>query len=127
MKHENNSKKIITAKVINYTDNESRVKIVAKIIFWGFISAVFFNFIYQGAILNKPYPYNTFLFLPLDRFNDFFNMVVWCKNNNPYFDHFYLGNSNYLPFANLIFWFFSFLPKKCNYPAAFGGDNILMK
>ena len=51
MKHENNSKKIITAKVINYTDNESRVKIVAKIIFWGFISAVFFNFIYQGAIV----------------------------------------------------------------------------
>ncbi len=39
-------------------------------------------------------------------------MVVLCKNNNPYFDHFYLGNSNYLPFANLIFWFFSFLPNK---------------
>jgi len=112
MKQKNNSKNQVVSSTSNYTDKDLQLKLIVKVIFWGFIGAVVFNFIYQGIILNKPYPQNTFLFLQTDRFNDFFNMREWCKNMNPYFDHTYLGNSNYLPIANIIFWLFSLIPKK---------------
>ncbi len=96
----------------SYSNNELKIKLIVKIIFWGFVSAFVFNFIYQGIVLHKEYPYNTFLFLQTDRFNDYFNMREWCKNMNPYFDASYLGNSNYLPIANVVFWLFSLISKQ---------------
>lgn len=92
-------------------DRQQRLSLITKIIFFGLIAAVAYNFIYQGIIQNKPYPQNTFLFLQKDRFNDLFNMAEWCRNMNPYFEPSFLGNSNYLPIANIFFWAFSLMPK----------------
>ncbi|MBI3519376.1 MAG: hypothetical protein HY062_08480 [Bacteroidetes bacterium] len=90
----------------NYSNPENRIKLISKIILYGFLVASFYHFVYQSILLNKPYPFNTFLFLQSDRFNDFLSMRDWCKDLNPYFSPNYLGNSNYLPIANLFFFLF---------------------
>lgn len=93
-------------------DGHERLALISKIILWGLVAGVLFNFVLQGFFLHKDYPYNTFLFLPSDRYNDFYKMVELCKTMNPYFVPSYLFNSNYLPLANVFFWLFSFIPKR---------------
>ncbi|MES2133317.1 MAG: hypothetical protein V4506_13300 [Bacteroidota bacterium] len=95
-------------------NKSKQLKLIANIIFFGLLAAVIYHFFYQDGMLKKPYPANTFLFLQSDRFNDFFNMREWCKNMNPYFDPTYLGNSNYLPIANVFFWIFSLMSKQAS-------------
>ena len=103
-----------TANAIGIYTKSKQLKLIANIIFFGLLAAVIYHFFYQDGMLKKPYPANTFLFLQSDRFNDFFNMREWCKNMNPYFDPTYLGNSNYLPIANIFFWIFSLIPKQAS-------------
>jgi len=64
---------------------ETKIKLVCLIVLTGFIVAIVYH-AYQGIFLQLPYPFNTFLFLPLDRFNDFYNGFYTCKNFNPYFE-----------------------------------------
>lgn len=88
-----------------------KLQFIGKIIFFGTLAAILYHFVYQGMMLKKPYPYNTFSFLASDRFNDFFNLINFCKNSNPYFEPSYLGTSNYLPLCNFFFLVFSFIDK----------------
>lgn len=92
-----------------FLTREIKITLASAIILIGFSSAVFFHYV-LGAYLNRPYPYNTFLFSPWDGFNDFFNMLNINKDLNPYFCQ-YFFHSNYYPFANIIFFLFSFINK----------------
>lgn len=80
---------------------------LAFIVMLGFVLSVFKHYI-LGAYAHLSYPYNTFLFTPDDRFNDFFNMLRACKDNNPYLTSYWL-KSVYLPAANTFFYVFGLI------------------
>lgn len=63
---------------------ENKANMIAALLLTGFFMSICFHYV-QGAYLVKPYPYNTFLFIPADKFMDFFNLVEFNKNLNPYF------------------------------------------
>ena len=92
---------------MNEDDKRKHVNLLAFIVLGGFLIGVFFHYI-LGFYFNLPYPYNTFLFNPGDRLNDFFNMFNVTENLRPYSDD-YFFKSNYFPFANLFFYFFSLI------------------
>jgi hypothetical protein len=81
--------------------------ILASIVMLGFMLSVFKHYI-LGAYAHLSYPYNTFLFTPDDRFNDFFNMLRACKDNNPYLTSYWL-KSVYFPTANTFFYVFGLI------------------
>lgn len=60
-----------------------------------------------GAYMGKPYPYDTFLLNPANRFGDFFEMVRLTREWNPYLGE---ARSAYPPFANLFMGVWSMLP-----------------
>jgi hypothetical protein len=95
-----------SGKTENLIQKDDRLEIISLIILVGFVISIFYHYV-NGSYLGLSYPYDTFLFDPLDKFNDFFNMINICKNLNPYFEPYWF-KSNYFPFANLIFYFFSF-------------------
>jgi len=80
---------------------------LAFIVMLGFVLSVFKHYI-LGAYAHLSYPYNTFLFTPDDRFNDFFNMLRACKDNNPYLTSYWL-KSVYFPAANTFFYVFGLI------------------
>jgi len=88
-----------------FLTRETKITLASAIILIGFFSAVFFHY-FMGAYMNKPYPWNTFLFIPSDGFNDFFSMLRINHHLNPYFFNSDI-HSNYYPFANIIFYIFS--------------------
>jgi hypothetical protein len=90
-------------------NNLKKITIISTIVLIGTIIAVAKGQI-LSAYLGKGYPYNTFLFIPKDAFNDFFNMYNLNVHLNPYFEK-YSFNSNYYPFGNIIFYLFTFLHK----------------
>jgi len=53
-----------------------------KLIFSGLVVAVILHSVY--SFFGAGYPWNTFLFDPNDRFNDWFNSVDQATSNNPY-------------------------------------------
>lgn len=81
------------------------VKIISLIVLVGFITSVFKHY-FMGTYLRLPYPENTFLFNPADKFNDFINMLNCCKENNPYQTSYWLP-SVYFPIANTFFYLMS--------------------
>ena len=87
-----------------------KIHYLSAIVLIGFVAAIFFHYI-MGVYLGLPYPYNTFLFIPQDRFNDFFNMYNLSINLNPYFEEYFI-KSNYFPFANFIFYLFTLIPQR---------------
>ena len=89
----------------NNLDNKSTI--LAFIAMFGFVLSVFKHYI-LGAYVHLSYPYNTFLFTPDDRFNDFFNMLRACKDNNPYMTSYWL-KSVYFPVANTFFYVFGLI------------------
>ena len=50
----------------------------------------------------KRYPFNTFLFRPEDKFNDFFNFWIQCRSLNPYLSVDPTPTRPYFPFAYLF-------------------------
>ena len=84
-----------------------KIRVIATIVFAGVCFAMLRA--YLGDYLSHgQYPYNTFLFDPADRFNDLFNVIAICRDNNPYFVNFKF-TSNYFPMANSFFYLFSLL------------------
>ncbi len=82
---------------------ETKIKLTCYIVLIGFIVALGYH-AYQGIFLQLPYPFNTFLFLPLDRFNDFYNGFYASKNFNPYFElGYYWPLRNMFPFLYFIY------------------------
>ncbi len=91
--------------------DSSKADLVLLILLSGFLLGVAFHYL-QGVYRELGYPHNTFLFRPEDRFNDFFNLLKICRNLNPYHEPNTIFPSNYPPFANLFFYWFSLLPGK---------------
>lgn len=86
-------------------NKESKINLLILIIVVGFSISVFYHYI-QGAYLGKPYPSNTFLFIPGDKFNDFYNCVRTSSDLNPFVP----GKIySYLPFSSFIFYLFSLI------------------
>lgn len=82
---------------------ETKIKLVCLIVLTGFIVAFLYHS-YLGLVMHLPYPYNTFLFLPSDRFNDFFNGFYQSKHFNPYFEPgYYWPLRAMFPFLYLIY------------------------
>jgi hypothetical protein len=92
-------------------DRATKIKLISTIILIGFAIAVFYHYI-MGAYLNQKLPVTTFLFLPQDRFNDFFNMVSFIKDLNPYNHPKIYVFGIYYPLGELFFFPFTFFSKK---------------
>lgn len=83
-----------------------KVTIVATIIVVGFVMAAFYHY-FLGTYLGLGYPFNTFLFAPGDRFNDFYNNYrqITLTGRGVFLpEH---GLSNYLFFLPSLFSFHS--------------------
>jgi hypothetical protein len=80
-----------------------KLRLLLVIVAFGDLLAAAYYF-WNSAYLGRGYPYNTFLFLPRERFSDFENMVIMCRDLNPYHDG---TQSGYPPFANLFYYLFS--------------------
>jgi hypothetical protein len=91
-----------------YTAKQNKVNFIAILMFLGFVVAVFYYYV-QGVYLSRGYPYNTCLFAPIDRFNDFIHTYNLTVRLNPYFET-YIFNSNYYPFLHILFYPFTFFP-----------------
>ncbi len=86
---------------------EERIRSIALIIVVGFAMAVFYHY-WQGTYLEKGYPYNTFLFRPEDRWQDFYRSVQ--LSGDPY--ALPLGSQQKLPFLNRYASLFSVFPRR---------------
>jgi hypothetical protein len=88
-------------------DASARLSVISGITLFGFIAAVIYHY-YAGAYLNMTYPHNTFLFNPVDKFNDFYNQLKIVKNFNPYYE---TGGVEavYFPFSYLIIYLYSLI------------------
>ncbi|MEA5115130.1 MAG: glycosyltransferase family 87 protein [Geobacteraceae bacterium] len=89
------------------TNKETKLNLISLIIIIGFAGAVFYHYIH-GVYLGENYPHNTFLFLPIDRFNDFYHPLNQTTGLDPYFCN-YLFHSNYYPFIHLLLYPLTFL------------------
>lgn len=76
----------------------------------GLLLALFFHFYLAGSLLELSYPWNTFLFQPTDRFNDWHNSVFSAASTDPYFKN-GAAVSTYFPFAYFVFLSGSFFSK----------------
>jgi|APSaa5957512622_1039677.scaffolds.fasta_scaffold42784_2 hypothetical protein len=81
-------KKIKTVLFQPVFKRNNKIELVSLILLIGFVAAVFFHYI-LGAYFNLGHPYNSFLFTPADKFNDFFNSIrMWYQylvlEPNPY-------------------------------------------
>jgi len=85
-------------------------RILVVVAFGDLIAAVYY--FWNSVYLGKPYPYNSFLSVPWDRFTDYDNMILMCRNLNPYQD---FSRSGYPPFANLFYYCFSPFPIRIGY------------
>ncbi len=90
---------------IKQLDREKTINLITAIIVIGFSISVFYHYI-LGAYFGLGYPYNTFLFTPLDRFNDFCNLYRANINLDPYPNPL----APYYPFLNLLIYLLTFFP-----------------
>lgn len=85
---------------------EKRISVLILIILLGFCVSVFYHYA-LGVYDGKGYPYNTFLFVPSDRFSDFSRVVQANQNLNPYFGPHHMFQ---YPFLNFMGFAFSLIP-----------------
>ncbi|EKE02629.1 MAG: hypothetical protein ACD_20C00350G0007 [uncultured bacterium] len=88
-------------------NRENKISVISLIIVIGFVLSIFYHYI-LGVYLNLGYPFNTFLFIPQDRFMDFFNACTASRDLNPYLQTDILVN--YFPFAFVIIYLFTIMP-----------------
>lgn len=74
-----------------------KLNVAVRIVLIGMVTGLVFH-VFQGRILDKGYPYNTFLFLPVCRFSDFYDVLCSAKGWDPYSIW-----SIYFPFTYVIF------------------------
>ncbi len=90
---------------------KSKISAIAVVISLGFCASVVFHY-YQGSVLRKSYPNNTFLFSPVDRFADFYILPSINFDLNPYFRD---TPSAQYPLVNVFGYLFSLLPQKYSF------------
>ncbi len=92
-------------------DKETKIRVIVTIILIGFVSGVFFHYI-EGVYQSLPYPHNTFLFSPVDKFNDYFVLYDLMQYRQPYTGAF---QSAQYPFLNFISYVFGLLPRGASF------------
>ncbi|MBM5782194.1 MAG: DUF2029 domain-containing protein [Pelagibacterales bacterium] len=75
----------------------------------GLLTAVIYHFFIMKIYFGFGYPYDTFLFLPDDRFMDLVNPLQMIKDFSPYTNNKEGIPANYFPFTYLILYPFSFI------------------
>jgi len=91
-------------------EKEKKLYILALLVMVGFFLAILFCY-YEGIYQGQPYPYNTFLFKPADRYMDFYTNLAANAKLNPYFGENFLQ----YPFLGIICWVFSLIPRPYTY------------
>ena len=86
-------------------DKENKINLIGSMILLGFVADAIYHYI-MICFANYDFPYTTSLFDPLDRYNDYFNVCTIVQGLNPYLGE-NMFPSNYLPFANILFYLFS--------------------
>lgn len=89
-----------------------RINYIALIISIGFAASSLFHS-FQGFILHRGYPYNTFLFRPEARFSDFFQIIRQSRE------------ISYLPFVNILIYLFEFLGAQTSF-FIFAASSIIL-
>ena len=85
-----------------------RLFTIAAIVLIGFSVSVAFHYVY-GHYWNAGYPFNTFLFIPSDRFKDFFNVYNNICSRSLYSTTLI---TNYFPFTYVIVYCLTVFPSK---------------
>ena len=80
-----------------------KIEIILAVMTVGYIIAAIYYY-WQAVYLARGYPHNTFLCVPWERFTDYDNMILMCRNLNPYHDH---SRSSYPPLGSLYYYPFS--------------------
>jgi len=89
-------------------NKDKKLSLLIIIIVVGFSISVLYHYA-QGAYFGKPYPYNTFLFGPNDRFNDFYNPVRESADLDPYRPDKSTSMGAYAPFGYFVAYLFSLM------------------
>jgi hypothetical protein len=87
-------------------NNMGSLTVIALISLVGFLLAVAVYYV-RAFYLVHPYPFNTFLFNPADKFSDFYNVYKILQHLNPYLE---TGGqfANYFPFTYIFLYLFRF-------------------
>ncbi|MDD9950808.1 MAG: glycosyltransferase family 87 protein [Zetaproteobacteria bacterium] len=99
-----------------------RVAFFAYVICCGCLIAQLFHFI-QGYFFAHSYPWNTYLFKPIERFGDWSEIIAASATQDPYFA--YRRQSSYFPFTYLLLQPITTLAKEWHVPIYFGVASIL--
>lgn len=86
-------------------EKSKRISLLSFLVLLGFSFSILYHYI-QGILLEKPYPANTFLFLPKYFLTDFRDVYVESMELNPYIGK----HSAQFPFMVLLGKIFSFFP-----------------
>ncbi len=90
-------------------NRNAKLLVLSFIVVAGFALAVGFHY-FSGAYQNRPYPYNTFLFMPQVRFSDYYD-VIWDSHTlSPYLEY----KSAQYPFLIIVGYVLSLIPG-CSY------------
>jgi len=81
-------------------NNNQLVNLFIKIVLSGVLLSFFYHYIFLGFFFELPWPHNSFLYNPNDRFNDWLNPVKAVSTGEPY--HQFLAVPSYFPFAYLL-------------------------
>jgi len=95
-------------------ERNSKIVAISLFILVGFLGSISYHY-YEGHILGKPYPYNTFLFIQdgAVRFNDFFVSQL-IGDLNPYFNS--VVSSAQFPLVNIFYYLIALMPKYISLP-----------
>lgn len=83
------------------SERDQRLLILSGLVTAGVLVAALFHFV-QGFVLERPWPYNTYLFNPTDRFNDLLHSIDAASTRDPYFQSPSGSVSTYFPFTYLV-------------------------
>jgi hypothetical protein len=96
---------------INLSNKLNRINFLFLFITIGVLSALLYHETLD--LLGFDFPHNTFLFNPVDRFNDWHNSIFATTSLNPYFSN-SPAVSTYFPFSYWLFSFFTFNGRDVN-------------
>lgn len=89
-------------------DKKHKISLLILIIVMGFSISVFYHYA-QGFYLGKPYPQNSFLFIPGDKFNDFYNPIRISADLNPFIMDKIVYLGGLAPFGYYVAYLFSLI------------------
>ena len=103
--------------------SEEKITLLVFIIIVGFSAATVYHYI-MGCYLDKPWPFNSFLFLPQSRFFDFTLVVRQSATLDPFGKD--IGGFAGAPFAQFVGYLFSVIrPASLRLPIFFGSFFIV--